>query len=672
MKNLLCMLLFATAQLGAKINFGAEQSMISLGVNSLWTVGNSMVVDRGTFKNSGFGKIEGADIRFKRGIYNFFNAVTNLDASVKPEFNVIKLGDSPEADGDTMISNPGGLSGVQILVAPGINILRGQPLFFGANDLLFQDSNALLAVAVQNTLNTNITLNGGLLFLQDDLRLGDDAVILDNGQVVFNKRRFSLGGKSAEWNGNILWDSAQDLQLNSAVTLNGLWGFIGDGQINGNGNVLDIRNGGQIVVFDDSTLRLSGVQLKGLGSGAITLYPTARLILTDVDIEMDTDYAVDSGTWFVEGNSTVIVRDKILTFKQNDFDELINGKLIVDRVTFTYDTQAFLDGRNIRPSLIEDPEGRYVQILGNGEIRTIRGDTLTFRNYKSGSLLQKYAIVAPYRKFEVYPELLDDQSLNYDVLIDGNTNFLGFTRSYDEPVFIIKENVHATTKRVILRDVSPAHFGYEPNSSLIFGDQTTITLARNEVLNSRWVFEGETILRGAGMILELGPEGEIVLQGQDSQLLLDGITLKGLNGTNLRCTSESGKIIMKAVRWFQSGDFNFEKGSIQLLDDVTMSGPTQFTFTSNGMFQILSYATLYLNRGFSFNFAPSDQNVTNFTFQSTLAALQLEQASFGGDNGLRLSNGRLIVRSFNQAIGKVSLDTSMILDRPVGAIFPTT
>lgn len=663
---------------GNGINFGSKTASLVVKDNAAFVIGSSkpMNIESGTFANEGSGLVSGNSINFNRGVFNFFNSVSDLNGSIVSTFdqNVVQLGQKEDVSGGTMIANPGGLSSVRVDGLPGRNILRGQPLFFGNSDIRLKDVSSALAIAVQNTVNTNILLNGGVLFLQDDLRLGNDAVILDSGTVQLNNRRFSLGGSASTWSGVVLWDGAQDLQINSAVSLDGKWVFLGDGQINGNGNVIDISAGGSIVVLAGATLRLSGVQIKGLGSsGTIKIAPDATLILTDVSIEMDSDYTIDSGTVFVEGSSTVITKDHILRFA--DGADGNNGKLIVDRVVLTYETGAFLDRQNIQPSLINDPTRTYVDVLGQGEIRTIRGDTLTFRNYRTDSLLQKYAIVAPYRKFQIFPEITAADTLNYNVLVDGNSNFLGFTRTY-EPVFIVSKNVHATLQRVIMRDVSPKHIEIQEDASLVFGDQTTVSLARNEVLDYEWVFSGETILKGAGNILEFSGDGAIVLRGQNASLLIDGIILKGVKALNIRCEDPSSTITLKNVKWLQSDNFIYNQGALNILDDVTFVGgltPDQsqnfkFSYQSTQPLSVLANSTMLLMRDMIFEYAPTNDNNNLFVLTSPSAALSLTQATLLLISPMTLATGRLVVRETNFVQGALTQDDSLTLDQPTGAM----
>jgi len=705
-----CLLFVSNIQVAARnqIRFGSTQSALALdsGATFLGRVQqqnvdsgtiNNMIIEQGGFTGKEGSAFLGTPIQFKNGVLTVGESISNLDGILDPQKSIINLVDNALAQpGGTLISNPGGLYTLTTVSKPGFNFLRGQPLFNRPvpghpapqpNAITLHNQNTILSLGIQNTLNTNIILNGGSIVLEDDLRMGDLGILKGGnagfGGVVFNNRKLSLGGIAADWNDTIVWNSANDLQLNSAVTLNGIWAFIGTSQINGNGNVIDLSNGGRLYVLanpfssEPSILRLAGVNIKGLGSGSIllgnvpgqTLDTGAQLILTDCVIEMDDSYDFTCGTVIIEGNTGIITRDNFLSFVDSP-DGTTHGHLTVESVSLTYDTQWMFDQNNIRPNLIQDPTGKYVTVLGGGEIRTFKEDSLTFRNYQTSGLLQKYAIVANYRPFHVLPTPIDTGGFDFNVTVDGNTNFLGFTRD-DTPVFFVVDGVQATMTNVVMRDLSTKHISLGVGSSLIFGDKTTILLARNEVLNTTWTFSGETIFKGAGNILTLGPNGAIQLIGEGSSLLFAGITIEGINGTNISCTDDSSTISLQGVKWVQSGDFNYPTGSFQILDDTTMMGPYNFTFSSTQLFAIQSAATLSWVRNMIFNYAPTDGNMTSFQFAGPTAALFMDEATFNAPTGVLLDTGLLVVRDYNFASG-LTFGPNLTVDQPSSAVLASS
>jgi len=629
------------------LTFGGKTSSITVENDGIFRVNSTlMTINQGTLNRKEHAAVNGRPIRFNRGSFVSFNSQSDISGVYNPEGSgILELGENPDPDDiDILVANPGGLSHA-VLMKPGSNFIRGQPLFFDTHDITLQDDTTLLAIAIQNTLNTNVTLNGGVVYLQDDLRLGDNAIFEGDGQIIFNNRRLSLGGNVSTWTGNIIWNSALDIQMNSQTILHGTWSFYGDGQINGNSNVLDISGGGAIIVYPNSTLRLSGVNIKGLGSGGIYMGDGAQLRLSNTTIEMDSDYIVNSGGIYVDGDSTIITKDKLLTFASS-LDS--HGSLTVDRVALTYDHQSYVDLFNIRPLRIQDPSHKFINIINNGAIRHFRQEAITFLDYSADTVLQRYAIVTPQRPMKVFPEINQTtMEVNYNMTINGGTNFLGFTRS-DTPIMFISDGIDVTYENIVFRDFSPKHLSLGNDAKLTFGDKTMVTLARNEVLNYPWVFQGDTMLRGSGQILELGPRGAIVLKGKNGKLLLDGIVIKGLSGHQIRCLDQSSKIIFKDVKLYQDGDFTYNTGGIELLGDLRLPGPYSFNYTSPQPFTIDSNAMLELTRYKTFRYQPKGGARNLIRMADATSTIRMEDSTLDAPApGLRLTGGWLILSNRN-------------------------
>lgn len=638
----------------AKINFASKDSALVVKNFATLSVGCSqMVIDAGTFKNTGNGivvaKNRQNDIRFLKGRYTFYNSVSDITGSLVPRTGGLNLGNNPIDDGDIMISNPGGLNNIPIKILPGGNILRGQPVFLTGSVIEYAPGFPYLAIAVQSTIDANIITNGGVLVLQSDLHLGSNSVIDGNGVVVFNDRRLLLGGVASEWNSHIVWDFA-DIQLNSQATLNesGRWSFAGISQVNGSGNIIDIVQGGQIVVLPGSKLSLSGVQIKGVGTGMIKVDATSELHLSDVVIEFDSDYDFDSGNIFIDGDCKFIVKDHIVSFKDSA-DGSTRGKLTVDRVSLTYDTLSFLDKLNIQPPVILDPEHNYISILGDGEIGTNRRETITYQNYKSPTFLQRFAIVTQYTPLTIYPVQDDLGNLNYNVDFNGNANFLGFTKT-DKGVLIIDKKVQLIMRNLIMRDFSPQHVSFGEGSTLTFGDKTIITLSRDESLSYKWSFTGDVNIRGGGATLDLSAGGSLVVRESGSRLTLENMIIKGVYGSNISCDDPFGTIIFKNCTIIQDADFSFNIGNLEFVNSVFMMDPYNFIFTSPSpaTFYIRSSSTLNLIRDKILTIAPIGGNRNAVQFEDATAALSLDEATFSAPApGLLMTKGRFVIRSKN-------------------------
>ncbi len=691
----------------ANIRFGSHNSSLTAGNKGVLNIDAAMLnIKAGTINKMERGIVKGSNIYFEDAYLTSGLSESYLNGMLNPSFkgdNIVKdvtqFGRIELAQrgadfdsSDFFMTNPGGML-AQILVKPGFSSMRGQPLFFGKNDITLEDYTSVLGIGIQNTLNSNIILNGGALYLQNDLSLGDDATFVGDGQIVFNNRRISLGGTASVWAGSILWNSALDLQLNSRVELSGIWSFYGDGQVNGNGNVLDLASGGSILIYPNSRLRLSGVRLKGLGTGKIIMAPGAELFLSDVEIEMNDTYDIYSGGIYVDGATTITTKNNLLTFRSSTPDDYVlstdadenlifvkgldtHGSLTIDRVALTYDPLESIDQYNIRPLRINDPNHKFINIINGASIRKFRMESISFLDYSSDTALQRYAVVFPVRPIKIFPEVINGL-LNYEVRVKGNSNYYRFTEAH-QPLMFISDGVHALYENLLFSQFSAEYLSLGSDSSLIFGNGSTVELFRNEDLNYTWTFQGNAVIRGGGSILTLGPKGAIVLQGQNSTLTVQGMTIKGISGNKIRCLDDSAKFVFKDVTWIQNGDFEWSKGAFNVLGAFSVVGPHTFGYTTDQVSTILSDATMSLFRGAIFNYQPKSGVRNLLQMSDEAATLFMEDSTLSAPApGLQLTNGRLELSKFNYltndggrdagtgiVFGDGNIDHNLIIDQP--------
>lgn len=648
------------------IKFGNTQSSIYLNSNGALQIDSkNLVVNGGQINRSESGNVTGNSFYFNRGILGSYLSsafisgfyepnINNIEAlkpyynpnDGHPHFGALELGPTlgPTSDINFIIANPGGFY-YMLYVQLGEQFLRGQPLFFGANDIVLQPGGTALAIAVQNTLNSSIVLNGGYLSLEDDLRLGNDAILKKDGLVFFNDRRLSLGGGASTWDDTIAWVMANDMQINNKTTLNGTWVFYGDAQINGNGNVLDFSSGGTIYITPGSTLRMSSVNLVGLGVGNFFMGIGANLVLSDVNIEMDADFIFDVGNVYVIGDSNIITKNYFLTFTNNVANGT-KGTLTVDGVALTYDTLGYADQHNIQPTPQADPSHEFVNILNNGSIRTLRVESISFTILGNNTQLQRYMILWPARPMTIYAGVDSQGKPLYDFTINGGAQFLGFTSS-ESPLLTVDNNVHVVFEDILFRDFAPAHLQLNPGASLTFGNNSWITVWQDDTLNYPWVFQGNTYIRGGGAVITLGEKGAIVLKGENSTLFIEGITFKGINGHNIRCESNTSKIILQNVKWVQNDDYTFDTGSLEILNDVLVMGDgTTFNYTSNQPSIIDSDSTIKFMWGITFKYQPVNTTLLNLIqMTDQTSALAFDTANLSAPNGIQLTKGRLVIQN---------------------------
>jgi len=213
--------------------------------------------------------------------------------------------------------------------------------------------------------DNSIDLNGGSVVLTRDLKFGDDTRFVHTGTVNLNGKTLSFGGLPLTWDTQVLWRHASDIQLNSRTELNTTWYFDGDGHVSANGNIIDLTGGGTLWVRQNTALWLTNMKIKGLGSGHIVFEDqTSQLLLSNVEIELDNDYTFTTGGIYVEGPTTIITKDKIVSFEQK-------ASLTVDGLTLWYDTLSYGDNNNIQPLMHDtfaNPSGKYVTGLNHGVV----------------------------------------------------------------------------------------------------------------------------------------------------------------------------------------------------------------------------------------------------------------------------------------------------------------
>ena len=315
---------------------------------------------------------------------------------------------------------------------------------------------------------------------------------------------------------------------------------------------------------------------------------------------------------------------------------------------------------------IQDPNHKYIEILRNGAIRKFRMESISFLDYSSDTALQRYGVATPARPIELYPQAINHQ-FNYDFTVNGSSNYYRFTETH-QPIMLISDGVHAVYENMLFSQFAAEYLSLGVDSTLIFGDNTTLELFRNEELNYTWTFQGHAVIRGGGSILTLGPKGAIVLQGKDSTLSIQDLTFKGLSESKIRCLDDSDKVIFEDVTWIQDNTFTFSVGAISLLGDMTIFGPQIFSYSSWRPLSILSDATLFLMRGATLYFAPllggGGRDRVQFTDSSSIVTMENATLSAPAP-GLILSKGTLNLFQSNNFVndGGVNSRNGIVFDK---------
>ena len=192
--------------------------------------------------------------------------------------------------------------------------------------ITFLSPTAELTWNINGTLGANLTLAGGTLILDNDMRCVGGVELIGPGIVDLGSNKMRMGTQDIEWDSDICWDGTNGmLSLQSHVSLTSTWTFNNSCTIKGNGHVLDLCDTGKIEIIDGATLTFRDLFLRNVrGSNIKCLGDNSTVVLDKVTWIQSDDYTFDTGrmrfvdtvdvvgghTFFYESNQTSTVQQK--------------------------------------------------------------------------------------------------------------------------------------------------------------------------------------------------------------------------------------------------------------------------------------------------------------------------------------------------------------------------
>ncbi len=563
-----------------------------------------------------------------------------------------------------------------------------------------QDSLSRLELGLRSNNMGMISLNGGALYLLDDLSLSTTAFLGGGGTVFGQGNKITFGSELLSWpEGVIHWLYETHINLVGNVRLQGRWNFGQDfggfpGQedppgedfddfpvpegppldppldqplgpldhnyLNGNGNVLDLSTG-KICVNPFTRLVISNVKIKGLNvtnngtADAVSNFELgvgAEVIFNRVELEMDTDWTVTSGGIYVSGSSTIVNKNHMLTFD-------LGSSLTVDGCALWYDTLVYSDNNGIKPFEEDDPNHNILTLLNNGQIKHITsyqaGTVLINETFPTRSPVQLRSPELTLRSLtpanSATYDLADVRDLspakpyavNVNAIINGNTNTINFAKT-TSPVIKVKAGKTLTFQDIALNNFKFSHVSLGAASHVIFGDGTDILWGANYALTQTMTFQGECKLDGNGKTITLSRFGGFEV-APDSSLLLQNITIKGLTKNHLRCLDDTAAISFGGkVKLCLSDDLFFDEGHFEIMPAALLDvrGTESFIYRSDQQSFINSGGTFQLSGGAIFSYEPRSNNHDLIVFNDEDANLKLNRGALASTTtGMRLTSGTL-------------------------------
>ena len=126
-----------------------------------------------------------------------------------------------------------------------------------------------------------------------------------------------------------------------------------------------------------------------------------------------------------------------------------------------------------------------------------------------------------------------------------------------------------------------------------------IELTNDPTLLAPWIIQGVCTIDGNYNALNFGNEGQLII-APGSQLILKNLDISVINSSNIICADNTGQLILNNVFVNLNSDWTFAQGTINFVNDVTLSGPNIFEYLSNIPALIADESTLSLDGGVTY------------------------------------------------------------------------
>ena len=138
----------------------------------------------------------------------------------------------------------------------------------------------------------------------------------------------------------LLFGNGSFCDLNNSQDLSTTLSFAGNALVNGNGKIVTMQPGGNIITCPGSTLTLKNITIRGVaGSNIRCLDNTAKIIFDNVKLVFDSNFSFTVGAFDVN-EKLQLTGTSVFTYKSSQISKILaRSELIVDRnMTLSYDS----------------------------------------------------------------------------------------------------------------------------------------------------------------------------------------------------------------------------------------------------------------------------------------------------------------------------------------------
>lgn len=183
----------------------------------------------------------------------------------------------------------------------------------------------------------------------------------------------------------------------------------------------------------------------------------------------------------------------------------------------------------------------------------------------------------------------------------------------------------------------------ETLGSFLTFNNCTLTFNTDVALSQSLRFQGFCKLDMQGHALDLGSTYSIAIAA-GSSLLLENTTLSNIGPNNIVCLDNVATVSLANVHWQQSADTSYTAGRFDVIGDLFMHTPYQFSYLSTQSITMGSYSRWFFGPGSTLNYNPANAVNSLLTMQDSTAQLSFIDATCKvGAGGLQLKKGRLTV-----------------------------